>query len=210
MRLKKFAVSVGLCLLAMATPCAAQFLGQMTPASTLPPATGKMGGQMSAAEDAFAVVGSFRYGFYNDIEGRVRLGFIDQDGSNTDPHLIASFDVKYQLWRYGVYNNPFDFSLSGFLEHAVLEHVKVTGFGGSVIGSIPFTLKNNSVIEPYARFNLRAQTESARYFDRSDTDFKIGGNFGAMFHVTPFIDISAELQIDDQTAFLAGVDFVSF
>jgi hypothetical protein len=194
----------------LAAPASAQFLGQMTPASIIPASTGKLGAQISAAEDAFAVVGSFRYGFYTDVEGRVRLGFIDQDGSNTDPHLIASFDVKYQLWKYGQYNNPFDFAISGFLEHAVLEYGKLTGYGGAVIGSIPFTLKNNSVIEPYARLSLRAETLSSRVSDDSETDFQVGGNFGAMFRVTPLVDITAEFQIDEQTAFLVGIDFVSF
>jgi hypothetical protein len=200
----------------------AQFLGQMSPASVLDQGTGKLGGYFFTADDAFGVVASGRYGFSKYTEGRARLGFIDQDGSNTDPHIIFGIDAKYLLWEYikkkpvdssstaAEYYNPFDLSLGFGLEYAKLESYTVFGLGGSVIGSFPFHFKNNTSIEPYARLNLRYQLNSYNISDASESNFEIGLNLGALFSVTPLVDITAEFQLDDQNAFFAGVDFAAF
>lgn len=205
-------------LLIAAASASAQYLGQMSPASVLDNGTGKMGGYAILAEHATGVVGSLRYGFSEYVEGRARLGFIDPEAG--DMGLILGGDFKYLLWKYKEAGNPFDLSLGGFLEYSHLnadlpDHddssydSDVLGVGGSVIGSIPFHLENNHTIEPYARVNLRMQRVS---FDRggSDSELKGGVNFGALFSVTQLVDFTAELQIDDEVAFLIGVDFAAF
>lgn len=206
----------------------AQFLGQMSPASVLPSNTGKIGGYFVTAEDAFAVVGSFRYGFGPYTEGRFRLGFIDEEGRHTDPHIILGVDAKYLLWKFsegaagetsgGAYNNPIDLSVGASMEYAVLQWSDVLGIGGSVIASRPFYFQNRTSIEPYARFNMRYQRnhadvyyfEDRRYDGYSDSDFEIGLNIGALFSVTPLVDFTAEFQLDDQTAFMLGIDIAAF
>jgi len=211
-----------------AATASAQFLGQMSPASILPANAGKIGGYIVSAEDAFAVVGSFRYGFGPFTEGRFRLGFIDEEGSHTDPHIIMGVDAKYLLWKFsdgktgeaseGGYRNPIDLSLGAGMEYAVLQWYDVLGIGGSVIASRPFVFQNRSSIEPYARLNLRYQRNHADAFYRdnrrlegySDSDFEIGLNMGALFSVTPLVDFTAEFQIDDQTAFMLGIDIAAF
>lgn len=211
-----------------AATASAQFLGQMSPASVLPTNAGKVGGYIVSAEDAFAVVGSFRYGFSPYTEGRFRLGFIDQEGPDTDPHAILGVDAKYLLWKFsegtsgdmsGGYNNPIDLSLGAGMEYAALEGGNVLGLGGSVIASRPFVFRNGSSIEPYSRLNLRYQrNEADDYYDqngvrhdgRSDSDFEIGLNLGALFSVTPLVDITAEFQLDDQNAFMIGIDIAAF
>lgn len=208
----------------------AQFLGQMSPASILDYGTGKLGGYFFTADDAFGVVGSARYGFSKYVEGRARMGFVDQDGRDTDPHIIFGVDVKYLLWEYirkkpvsnsstaAEYYNPFDLSLGFGLEYAKLQTYSVFGLGTSVIGSFPFYFKNRSSIEPYARFNIRYQHNSfdtrhpvtGRVESHSDSDFEIGLNLGALFSLTPLVDFTAEFQLDDQNAFYLGVDFAAF
>ncbi len=215
-------------LLITAGSASAQFLGQMSPASVLAQNTGKIGGYIVSAEDAFAVVGSFRYGFGSFTEGRVRLGFIDQEGPHTDPHIILGADAKYVLWKFndgttgtsspGGYKNPIDLSLGGEMEYAKMETSDVLGLGGSVIASRPFLFTNGSSIEPYARLNLRYQRVGFDDFyvndvihdGGSDSDFKVGLNVGALFSVTPLVDFTAEFQLDDRDAFMLGIDIAAF
>lgn len=194
----------------LAGAASAQYLGQMSPASVLENGSGKIGGYVILDEDATGVVGSLRYGFSDYVEGRARLGFFDPD--HGDMGVILGGDFKYLLWKYKENQNPFDLSLGGFAEYSDNGDVSVLGLGGSVIGSIPFKLKNNSVIEPYARVNLRMQRTSIdlRDGDASDTELKGGVNLGALFSVTPLVDFTAEFQIDDTWAFLIGVDFIAF
>lgn len=216
-------------LLLAAGSASAQFLGQMSPASVLPPMTGKVGGYIISAENAFAVVGSIRYGFGAFTEGRFRMGFIDQEGPDTDPHIIVGGDVKYLLWKFsdattgsstpGAYHNPINLSLGGSMEYAVLEYGNVLGLGGSVIASRPFVFRNKSSIEPYGRLNLRYQRNKANdFYDNSgakhngpsESDFEIGLNLGALFSLTPLVDFTAEFQLDDENAFMLGIDIAAF
>jgi hypothetical protein len=197
----------------------------MSPAAVVDANTGKAGGYFVAAEDAFAVVGSCRYGFGSYTEGRFRLGLIDQDGPETDPHLILGVDVKYALWDYGAtgsgksapgtqYENPIDLSLGFFAEYATLESSRILGLGGGVITSRPFPLGNRSTIEPYGRFNIRYENTELRRdtpfgFKKGD-DLEVGLNIGALFAVTPLVDFTAEIQIDEQVAFMLGIDIAAF
>jgi len=216
-------------ILLIAGQASAQYLGQMSPASILTTGTGKLGGYFIGAEDANAVVGSVRYGFSDYTEGRFRFGFIDEEGKNTDPHIIIGIDAKYMLWKYGKYSaatdsgpssysNPFDLSIGGFVEFARMNFEDVLGIGGSVIGSIPYQFRNNSVIEPYARFNLRYQSNESndyyylnkKYDGVSSSDFEIGLNIGALFSVTPLVDFTAEFQLDNSLAFMLGIDIAAF
>lgn len=199
-------------LLAFAGGASAQFLGQMSPASTLAAGTGKLGGYVVIHDDATAFVGSLRYGFNPDLEGRLRLGLIDFEGANTDPHPILGGDVKYRLWKYKEHSNPFDLSLGGGLEYSAANHYNYFSLNGSVIGSIPFELSNSTTIEPYSRVNLRYQHYSvdAGFGSASSSDLKVALNVGALFALTRYVDLTSEIQIDDNFAFLIGVDFLAF
>lgn len=213
----------------------AQFLGQMSPASIADAGTGKLGGYFVAAEDAFAVVGSVRYGFSEYVEGRFRFGFIDEDRPESDLHVILGIDTKYLLWKYGKVQQsyaestaatpaggnsyaPFDMSLGAGIEYAKLEYSSVLGIGGSVIGSLPYKFERSMVLEPYARLNLRYErididdvvTPLGTIKGGSESDLEIGLNLGALFSVTRYVDFTAEFQIDDQMAFLLGIDIVAF
>jgi len=216
---RKLYLGVTIILLISSAGASAQFLGQMSPASILKSGTGKIGGYFVTADDALAVVGSLRYGFGDVVEGRFRFGFIDQDGPGTDPHIIVGADGKYLLWRYkgtagsgGGFNNPIDLSLGFLGEYAVLESIRILGLGGSIIGSWPYTFSNRSTIEPYARLSIRYENVEARHkfpdhVNGDGDDFEVGLNLGALFSVTPVVDLTAEFQLDEQMAFLVGADF---
>ncbi|MDD4051892.1 MAG: hypothetical protein PHR28_08355 [candidate division Zixibacteria bacterium] len=206
MRLPRLATIILVVL--MAGTASAQFLGQMSPASVLPTNSGKFGAYAILAEHSTGVVGSLRYGFSDYLEGRARLGFIDPESG--DMGVIFGGDFKYLLWKYKENQNPIDLSLGGFLEYCDNDYSSILGLGGSVIGSIPFHLNNNRTIEPYARLNLRMQRQSFDHGADSNTDLKGGVNIGALFLVTPLVDFTAEIQIDDEWAFMVGVDFVAF
>jgi len=208
---KKYSL-LAVVLLAFAGGASAQFLGQMSPASTLAPGAGKLGGYVVIHDKATAFVGSLRYGFDPNLEGRLRLGFIDFDGPNTDPHPILGGDLKYHLWRYKENNNPLDLSLCGGIEYASSNHFNFFGISGGVIGSIPFRLGNNTTIEPYSRLNLRYQHYSVDtdYGGGSASDLKVDLNLGAAFALTRYVDVTAEIQINDYFALYMGVDFFTF
>lgn len=196
----------------------AQFLGQMSPASTLDKGTGKLGGFFVTSENHFAVAGSMRYGFSEFVEGRFRMGLIDAEGPHTDPHLVVGIDFKSLLWQYKQQQNPFDLSVGAGIEYGDFERSSVLGIGGSVIGSMPFQLRNGSTLEPYARINLRYQrTAMDDYYDHdrkiegdSDSELKAGVNMGVLFAVTRGVDFIAEFQIDEEIAFFFGIDFLVF
>ncbi len=204
MRLLKIIGAVALILLT--GNASAQILGQMTSARALAIGNGVAGGYAVFADGGTAVLGSLRYGLADYIEGRVRLGFYDPD--HGDGSVTFGGDFKYQLWRYKENNNPFDMSLGGGLEFIDYEGGNILSFSGVVIGSIPFELKNGSVIEPYGQFHLRLQKVS--WGNDSETDLKAGVNLGVVFSIARFTDFTAEIQLDDETAFAVGVDILQF
>jgi len=136
--------------------------------------------------------------------------------------LIFGADFKYQLWGYNKPDYPFDLALGGFLEYADLDHSSLLGLGGSVIASLPLAMENDRSIEPYGRFNLRMQRVSIDDYTvstgvgtetvkgGSDSELKLGLNIGAVFSVIKLVDFTAEIQIDDDTAFLLGIDILAF
>lgn len=195
-------------LIACAGQVSAQFLGQMTSARSLDMGKGVFGAYAVFSEDATAVVGSIRYGLANAFEGRVRLGYIDPDRG--DGSIIFGADLKYQLWDYKQSDNPFDMGLGGGIEFADFEYGNILSFNGVVVGSMPFTLENGSVLEPYGQFHLRLQRVSNDFTDNSESDLKAGVCLGLVFSVARFTDFTTEVQLDDETAFYIGVDFLMF
>lgn len=191
-----------------AASASGQFLGQMSPASVLSTNTGKVDAYVVTAEDGFAVVSSVRYGIAQYFEGRARLGFIDPDGANTDIQILLGGDIKYQLWKYKEQNNPCDLSLGAGVEYTKLDPGNVLCVGGSVIGSMPYSFKNGTAIEPYGRINLRLQRYSVN--GHSDSDFKVGASIGTVLSISRLTDVTAEIQLDDEMALMFGVNLLTF
>lgn len=198
----------------------AQFLGQMSPASVIPPASSKIDSYIMIGENSIGVAGQYRYGFSEYVEGRARLGFIDPEGG--DMNVILGADMKYLIMPYVQNESEFDLSLGGGFEYTKLGGVSYLGVTGSVIGSIPVKLENNKSIEPYARLGLRMQRVSTDDYTfnngvttvtvegGSDTKLKIGANIGAEFSVIDLTDFTAEIQIDDEFGFFFGINLFEF
>jgi hypothetical protein len=167
------------------------------------------------SEHAFAVSSYLSFGITDYVEGRLRLGLIDPEGG--DMGLIFGGDFKYLLFEHAdSAGNPFDMSLGGFLEYADLDKSSILGIGGSVIGSKPFLLKGGRTIEPYSRVNLRIQRTSFEIDSQtgktkdSNSELEIGLNIGAVFSVINMVDFTTELQLDEEMAFLIGIDIAAF
>ncbi len=215
-----FPIVIGIILVTFSGPVSAQFLGQMTPASVIGDGVGAGGGYIYVGEDNTSFVGSLKYGLNRYTEGRLRLGLIDSDFG--DMGVILGGDLKYQIWNYNKYDtsnvNPFDLALGFGVEFANPENVSFFSVGGSIIGSIPIAMKNKRTIEPYARLNFRIQHFSIDDYNvgtlkvkgGSDTGLEVGANLGAMFSLTDLVDFTIEIQLDDETAILFGIDLMKF
>lgn len=186
-----------------------QFLGQMTSADCLDKGSNIGGSYLIIAEDALGVVGSWRMGLSEFLEGRIRGGLLDPEGSGVN--LILGADAKYQLWEYIRGENPFDMSLGTGIEYSKFDNGKLLGLTGSIIGSHVHALKENKSIETFAQVHLRLQRISFDGpFEGSDSKLKIGGSIGAVFSLMTLADLTVEIQLDDQMAIMAGLDLFEF
>ncbi|MEE9443378.1 MAG: hypothetical protein V3V99_12005 [candidate division Zixibacteria bacterium] len=213
MRVTRFFIIV--CMIAGSA--SGQFLGQMTSADCLEKGTNIGGGYLIIAEDALGVVGSWRMGLAEYIEGRVRGGLIDPERS--DVNLILGIDAKYQLWEYIRGENPFDMSLGTGIEYSRFDDGKYFSLTGSITGSYTHDLQSGKKIEPYAQLHLRLQRVSTddiyngvgqKVGGGSNSELKLGGSIGAVFSVMTLADFTVELQLDDQFAIMAGLDLFEF
>jgi hypothetical protein len=186
-----------------------QFLGQMTSADCLDKGSNIGGSYIIIAEDALGLVGSWRMGLSEFLEGRIRGGLIDPEGS--DVNLILGADAKYQLWEYIKGENPFDMSLGTGIEYSKFDNGKLFSLTGSIIGSHVHDLKEGKSIEAYAQMHLRLQRISIDGVSNgSDSKLKLGGSIGAVFSVMTLADFTVEIQLDEQIAIMAGLDLFKF
>jgi len=75
-----------------------------------------------------------------------------------------------------------------------------------MIASRPLLTESGFKFEPYGRLNLRID-----WLDKlkgTDSQFNIGFNLGAVVPLSGTVDLSGELQIDDQIGFILGVNFL--
>jgi len=94
--------------------------GCLTTARTLGMGSGSFGGGVGIA-DATSVFGSFNYGLSEFMDGRVKLGLVDADGSE-DMELTFGADFKWQIWdTKGPIKREFDMAIGGFIEYCDFE-----------------------------------------------------------------------------------------
>jgi hypothetical protein len=196
----------------LATSAHGSAFGAFTTAKSIGQGNGAFGIGVGIA-DATTVAGWFDYGLSDYIDGRLKLGFIDADGGDTEITLGADF--RYQFWSVlGTVPNPLDMALGGFFEYVDYGRLSVFQIGGQILGSYPFTLRNGTVISPYGRFNVRLERYS---FDSnypgtnsssSDSEIEFGLNGGAAWQITPTINVYGEFQIDGNDGVFLGIDFL--
>jgi len=201
---KKLILTVLLVLL-MVPSVSAQFLGQMASARAKATASGALDAYLVLADGATGVVGSVRYGLAPFIELRGRMGYLDPDYG--DGSVIVGGDFKYQLWEFGR-DLPCDLSFGAATVYTKLNEVSLFSLGGNVTASIPFEAGTAASIEPYATFHLRYQRLG--YKGDSDTSLEAALSLGGVFSFSRLTDFTAEILIDDDTAFLIGFTFLKF
>ena len=158
--------------------------------------------------DAKSVVGWFNYGLSEYVDGRLKLGLVDADGS--DAEIVFGADFKYQFWSVnGAMANPLDMAVGGFLEYADYGGFSALQVGGQLIGSYPFMLQNGTTLSPYGRFNIRLEDWNGEHkgVKTSDSELEFGLNGGVAWQVTPTVNIYGEFQIDGNDGIFLGIDF---
>ncbi len=191
----------------MADRSAGSVFGTFTTAKALGQGSGVFGGGVGIA-DATSVVGWFGYGMSDYIDGRLKLGLVDNDGGDTEISLGADF--KYQFWSVeGTVANPIDMAVGGFIEYVDYGAASIFQIGGNVIGSYPFLLQNGTTLSPYGRFNVRLESWSLDVPPSSDSDSELefGLNGGVAWQVSPTVTLYGEFQFDGNDGIFLGIDF---
>ena len=182
--------------------------GTLTTAKAMGQGKGDFGFGVGIA-DATSFVGSFSYGLSEYTDGRIKLGIVDADGSDTK--LTIGADFKWQFWNVGPQStNPFDMAVGGFFEYVDYDILSVVQIGGQVIGSYPVALKNGGSIEPYGRFNVRLEALSLDLpansrLDDSESNLEVGLAGGVKWSATETVGLFGEFQIDGNDGVFFGI-----
>jgi hypothetical protein len=207
--MKKTAIFAASLTLFLSLPLSAQFLGHLRSAETS--GLGSLNLQTGAGvyEDAFTVMGRARYGIAGRVDLTLSLALLDLQDSDG---LNAAFgtDLLFQVSDYDL-GRALDMAVGGFLEYYSAErsrHVDYSNLaiGGQLVASRPVEIKPGVDLVPYGRLNLRVNRVEVG--NNSDSDFNIGVNLGAVFPISGHIDLSGEVQLDDQFGFILGVEFL--
>ncbi|MFQ6007773.1 MAG: hypothetical protein ACE5K8_02370, partial [Candidatus Zixiibacteriota bacterium] len=135
--MKKIIAIVSTIVVATATNVAANSahgsaFGNFSSARTIGQGQGAFGLGVGVA-DATSFVGWFTYGLSTYADGRLKLGLIDYDASDTE--ITFGADFKYQFWSVGgALANPLDMALGGFLEYVDYGFHSVFQLGGQLLG----------------------------------------------------------------------------
>ena len=188
--------------------------GNLQTARTIGDGATRMGGAFVAGDDATTFYATGTHGLGMFTEGTLRLGLSEADYPGSDPEISIGAEIKYQFWNFEGRNSlgqniddPIDLAFSGFFEHVSHSLYKLTSFGGGVIASKPFKMKDGKKYGPYARASIRLTTLDKK-FGISDTDFKFTLTPGGMVQLTRTMNAHAEFNFDDNTSFALGVSFL--
>lgn len=183
--------------------------GALTTAQSIGQGRAAFGGGVGLGDNATSFFGTFTYGLSQYTDGRLKVGLVDADGSDTK--LSIAGDFKWQFWTYGKESGqPFDFAVGGLFEYADFDYLSVFQFGGQLIGSYPIALRRGGTISPYGRFNARLESvswDNPRASDDSETNLKVGLNAGIGWEMTPTVSLFGEFQLDGNDGVFFGIDF---
>ncbi|UCD94829.1 MAG: hypothetical protein JSU69_01905 [Candidatus Zixiibacteriota bacterium] len=212
------------------------FFGTFTTGESMTKGQIRLSGGVGVA-DATSVGGMLAYSFSDDVDGRIKLGLVDDALFETG--IAVGTDFKWQVMRkteptaYTATNDPgaapsqrknspFDLAVGGFMEWTnmdyggdlVVESQTVWQVGAQVIASYPIMLKNGTELSPYGRFNLRHESFSIDLmpgmpdgYDISDSKLAFGLNAGVAWSVTDVIVLYGELQFDGNDGIFLAIDF---
>jgi hypothetical protein len=201
-------------------PVSAAFLGQMRSAETSGWGSLNLLTGAGIFEDAFSLMGTVRYGIASQVDASASLVILDHEASD-DITFVIGGDLQYRISHFEL-GSPLDIAVGGGVEYYSLD-VKGGGssasnlaLGFNLIASRPVTTPAEFNFTPYGRLNLRVDRTSIDYErdlagslqnDATDSEFNIGLNLGSTFHLSSKVSLVGELQLDDQVAFIAGINF---
>lgn len=192
-----------------AAPLSAQFLGHLRTAQTS--GLGSLNLQTAAGiyEDAFTVMGRMRYGIANRADMTLSLALLDPDNSD-NLEIVLGSDLMFQVSDYDL-GRMADMALGAFVEYYSMDRGPKLDYSNLAIGvsyviDRPIELAPAVDLVPYGKVNLRVNRVEVN--DKSESDFNIGFNLGAVMPVSGRIDVSGEVQLDDQFGFVVGVNFL--
>lgn len=225
------ALSILICMgsLAQADNVGSSFGALMT-AQSLSQGRAAIGGRLGVA-DATSFIGSLGYGFSGTGDGRVKLGLVGDDLSESE--LVLGADTKWQLMR--AFNvdangqasrtkNPFDLAIGPFVEWFKADYgvgtvrgsSTVSQLGVQMVGSYPVALNAGGSLSPYARINARNEWLSFEASDGlggtvsgSDSHIALGLNGGVAWRPrASAVALYGEFQVDGNNGVFFGLDYL--
>jgi hypothetical protein len=219
-------------LLVWAPMAAAENIGTFFGAMATAQATGQgqttLNGTIGLA-DVTTYVGGLGYGFTDKMDGRIRIGALDESGFDTA--IVLGGDLRWQLWdrdqATGGSPKPFDFAVGGFMEWSDWDaeefepfttstSMRVLEIGFQTTGSRTFLMSNGSTLTPYGRLNIRHENLSITIEDSgfpggemsgSDSQIALGANAGVAWGVSDHFVLMGELQIDGNDGLFLGMNY---
>lgn len=204
--------------------------GALMTAQSLSQGRTAIGGRLGVAE-ATSLIGSLGYGFSNSADGRVKLGMVGDDLSESE--LTLGADAKWQVWRTYTANasgkaarskQPFDLAIGPFVEWFKSDFragitsgsAQATQLGLQVVGSYPVLLKSGGSLSPYARINARNEWVSFEANDGlggstsgDDSQIAVGLNSGLSYRPrASAVALYGEVQIDGNNGVFVGMDYM--
>lgn len=191
--------------------------GNLQTAQPVGAGNGNFSGGVGIA-DATSFFGTFTYGLSTYTDGRLKLGLIDADGSDTK--FTFGADFKWQVWDYKPNGkHPFDMAIGGLFEYASLGNsnfdFSILQLGGFALGSYPVALNSGGFISPYGRLTVRLESASWDYpnrpeydsFDDSESSLKFGFHGGVSWSPSKTTTLYGEFQLDGNDGVFFGIDF---
>lgn len=189
-----------------AIDAAGSAFGNLQTAQPVGAGKGNFSGGVGIA-DATSFFGTFTYGLSTYMDGRLKLGLIDADGSDTK--FTFGTDFKWQIWDYqpnGKY--PFDMAVGGLFEYTSFGNsnfdLDVLQLGGFALGSYPVALNSGGSISPYGRASIRMERVSR---NGSESSLEFGFHGGVSWSPSNATTLYGEFQIDGNDGVFFGIDF---
>lgn len=204
-------IIAGIAIMLLSFSASAQFLGQLSPAQTLPKGETMLGAYLGVYDDAFSIFGQLRQGLFTYLDFGVKLGMLDLDPQFGEKGTGLTFggDVKYWFLDRES-NDPLDLSLGGGMEYFKITDYSLFSLGGNIIASYEFEYGPQRAVTPYGRLNLRWERANFEKEDRTDDDMDAALSLGADLKLSRDFNLVGELLIDDNVGFVAGVNYVIF
>jgi hypothetical protein len=204
--------------------------GALMTAQSLAQGGTAIGGRLGVAQ-ATSFIGSIGYGFSGTGDGRLKLGFVGDDLSESE--LVLGADTKWQVMKAFEVNSkgqaartkhPFDLAIGPFVEWFKADYGTSTLRGSStvsqlglqMVGSYPVLLKSGGSLSPYARINARnewlsfeADNGLGGTVSGSDSHIAVGVNGGVAFRPrASAIALYGEVQFDGNNGVFMGIDYL--